>query len=205
MRTSTTIPWAEEPDDDARRIAWERQQRIKEAPWISVDRALEIQVTTDPTHLRKAIKEGLPCCFRHRNRWWQTKPVEQVAPLLGGRNPLDLQDQRWELVVHERYWRERLGKPAASATAADAPPPVMEQVQLQDATDGDIRDAMRAVYDEMGGERPNTKKIVSPVRDRLKSKGLYASRDRVGDIAGDEEFINRRNPSGRTKKSRQSK
>src|SRR5262249_37806689 len=86
--------------------------RAKEAHWISIERALEIEGTNDPTRLRRELKQGLPCRYQHRERWWVWKPVEAVAPLLAGRNPLDLQDERWELVIHEKHWRERLGEPA---------------------------------------------------------------------------------------------
>jgi len=127
MSTSNTAdPWAEEPDNDARRIAKERRHHAKDAHWISVEQALKIEGTTDPTRLRMEIKRGLPCRFRHRGRWWQFKPVEEIAPLLTGRNPLDLQDDRWELVVHEKYLRERLGKLAAPAPPGDMPPIVTD-------------------------------------------------------------------------------
>lgn len=111
-----TEPWAREPNDDASRIALKRRQAHSASHWINVEAALKIEGTTDDTHLRMEPKLGLPCRFRHRGRWWVWKPVEEIAPLLTGRNPLDLQDDRWELVVHERYWRERLNKAVEPAT-----------------------------------------------------------------------------------------
>jgi|GEM_PF-3921449 hypothetical protein len=199
--TADKISWRTVIAESAAAKAQERRQahHAKDAHWLTVEQALKIEGTTDPTRLRMELKQGLPCRFRHRGRWWQWSPLEEVAPLLDGRNPLDLQDDRWELVVHEKYWRERLGKSGAPA------PTTGTGVQRRDATDDEIRVAMRAVYDEKGDERPNTKKIVSPVRNRLKSEGLYASRERIGDIAGEEEFKKRRNPPGPTKRSRQSK
>ncbi len=72
---------------------------IKGAHWLTIEQALKIEGTTDPTRLRMELKQGLPCKFRNRGRWWQFKPVEEIAPLLAGRNPLDLQDDQWELVI----------------------------------------------------------------------------------------------------------
>lgn len=185
------------------RIAREGRQahRIKEAAWISVDRALEIEGTIDPTRLRMEIKAGLPARYQHRTKWWEARSIEQVAPLLAGRNPLDLQDERWELVVHERYWRKRLDKRDVSSSAADVPLPATEKAQLQAATNDDIRVAMRAVYDEKGNERPDTKKIVPLVRARLEAGGLYAKWRAVSEIAREREFEERRNPPGPTRKS----
>jgi hypothetical protein len=212
MRNSiTTGPTAEAPAPDPdnarrlaqeRRIALERRQAHSATVWIGVERALEIEGTTDPTRLRMELKNGLPCRYQHRQRWWQAKPIEEVAPLLAGRHPLDLQDDRWELVVHKKWWRERLGKSAAPVPSADVPPPVTEKVQLRDATDDEIRVAMRAVYDEKGDERPDTNKIVSLVRNRLETKGLYAKWETVKQIAREKEFRGRRNKSG-PRKSRQ--
>jgi hypothetical protein len=125
MSTSdTTGPWAEEPDNDARRIAQERRKaRIaKDTHWLTVEQALKIEASIDPTRLRMELKLGLPCRYRRRDRWLVWKPQEEVAPLLAGRNPLDLQDGLWELVIHEKYWRARLDKPAAAASSADVPP-----------------------------------------------------------------------------------
>jgi hypothetical protein len=174
----------------AHRIAQERRQahRAKEAAWIDIERALEIEGTSDSTRLRMELKQGLPCRFQHRGRWWQWKPVEEVAPLLTGRNPLDLENERWKLVIHEKFWRERLGKPAA------LPPPT--QSHLRNAADDDIRVAMRAVYDEKGDERPDTNKIISPVRSRLEAAGLYAKWQAIKQIAGEREFKDRRNKPG---------
>jgi hypothetical protein len=123
MHESNTGPWTEEPDADARRIAEKRRKaRIaKDTHWLTVEQALKIEATTDPTRLRMELKLGLPCRYRRRDRWLVWKPQEEVAPLLAGRNPLDLQDGQWELVVHERYWRERLGKIAAPAPMAEVP------------------------------------------------------------------------------------
>src|SRR5882724_1576316 len=97
---NTAGPTAEAPASDpdtARRVVQERRiareqreaHRAKEAHWISVERALEIEGTSDSTRLRMEIKLALPCRFRHRGRWWQFKQAEEVAPLLAGRNPLD--------------------------------------------------------------------------------------------------------------------
>jgi hypothetical protein len=180
--------WAEEHDSDARRLTEKRRQIHHKSNWISVERALEIEGTTDPTRLRMEIKQGLPCRFQDSaRRCW--KAIEEVAPLLTGRNPLDLQDARWALVVHEKYWRERLGKPAASAPAADVPPPpVTEKIQVRDAADDDVRIAMRAVCSEKGDERLNINKIISPVRSRLEAGGLYAKWETIKRIAGEKEF-----------------
>jgi hypothetical protein len=180
-----------------RRGAQERRQthRAKDAHWISVERALEIEGTSDPTRLRMELKQGLPCRFQHRGRWWQWKPVDEVAPLLASRNPLDLEDERWELVIHEKFWRERLGEPAAPS------PPAETRSQLWDATDGEIRAAMRAVYDEKGDERPDTNKIISPVRSQLEAGGLYAKWATIKQIAREKEFSDRRNKPGPGKSS----
>jgi hypothetical protein len=209
MSTSdTTGPTAEAPASDpdtARRIAQERRIARegratfakKDAHWLTVEQALKIEGTTDPTRLRMELKNGLPCQFRHRGRWWQIKPVEEVAPLLAGRNPFDLQDQDWELVVHERWWCERLNKPAAPMPPADVPSPATEKVPLRDASDDEVRVAMRAIYGEKGDERPNSKKIVPLVLDRLKTEGLYAKWDTVRRIIREKEFQDRRNRVGR--------
>jgi hypothetical protein len=128
MHTRSADPWAEEPVADARRIAEKRREaRIaKDTHWLTVEQALKIESTTDPTRLRMELKLGLPCRYRRRDRWWVWKPQEEVAPLLAGRNPLDLQDGLWELVIHEAFWRERLGRSAAPAPPGDAPPPATE-------------------------------------------------------------------------------
>jgi hypothetical protein len=163
---NNTGPWAEEPDYDAPRIARDRPQahRVKEAHWVNVDRALEIEGTTDPTRLRMELKQGLPCRFQDRTRWWRWKSIEDVAPLLAGRNPLDLQDDRRELVIHEKFWRERLGKAVASTSSADVPlivtdttinpvEPSPPSIQLRPAPETEIR--MQS--------RRNTKRQKKPV------------------------------------------
>jgi hypothetical protein len=194
---SITGPRAEEHDDDARRMAQERRQQVraKEAHWISVDRALEIEGTSDPTRLRMEIKRDLPCRFQSRQKWWCWKAIEEVAPLLAGRHPLDLQDARWELVIHKTMWRERIGKPGAPAPSAGT------SVKHRDATDDEIRVAMRAIYDEKGDERPDSKKIVPLVLERLKAIGLCSKWRTVGQIAREREFEERRYRPGPRRKS----
>src|SRR5262249_19762112 len=156
-----------------------------EAHWLTVDQALAIEERTDPTRLRMELKAGLPARYQHRQRWWQTKPVEEIAPLLTSRNPLDLQDEHWELVIHETYWREGLGKPDAVASSADVPSPVTDtsantvepsppSAQLRNAPETEIRNAVQAEYDEVEkAERkpPNINEIQAPVQERLKAKG----------------------------------
>jgi len=188
-------------------LARREAHSIKEAHWISVDRALEIEGTTDPTRLRVELKLALPCRFQHRQRWWWSKPVEEVAPLLAGRNPLDLQDDRWELVIHEKFWRERLGK------AADAPPIVTDttinlvelsapSVQLRPAPESEIRNAVQAEYDEAaeaGRKAPNIKEVPPLVQVRLEARGFDASQREIARVA--DGYKDRRRPSGRTLKS----
>jgi hypothetical protein len=193
-----------------RRIAQERRQahRAKAEKWIDIARALEIQGTDNPADLAAALASGkVQHHFKHPTRWWVSKPVPPrlwrdgtiSGKQLIGPNGSDLENEHQVLRINAQDWHEWLGKPA------DVPPIAAEKVQPRDAIDDEIRVAMREVYDEKGDERPNTNKIVSPVRDRLESKGLYASREKIGDIAGEEEFKKRRNPPGPTKRSRRTK
>jgi hypothetical protein len=207
--SSTTGPWAEEPDNDARRIAKERRHHAKDAHWLTVEQALKIEGTTDATRLRMEIKQGLPCRFRHQGRWWVWKSPEEIAPLLAGRNPLDLVDARCELVVHEKFWRDRLGRSAAPAPPGDEPPPATEtgadpvepstsSVQLRNAPETEIRNAIRAEYSETkiaGRKPPNINEIRPRVQERLKAQGFYASGRRIAGISDGVE--GRRLKSGR--------
>ncbi len=199
-----------------RRGAMARRQvhHTEEEKWIDIAGALRIQDTDNPADLLAALASGkVQHRFVHPSRWWVWKAVpprlwKEVAisgNKLIGPNGSSLENEHQELRINERHLREYLGKPAAPAPSPEVSPPAAEKVRLRDATDDEIRVAMRTIYDERADERPNTKKIVSPVRDWLKSKGLYATRDRIGDIAGEEEFKNRRDPPGRTRRTRQAK
>ncbi len=191
-----------------RRGALDRRQAhsAKDAHWISVERALKIEGTTDPTRLRMELKKGLPCQFRHRGRWWQSKPLEEVAPLLAVRNPLDLQDGSWELVVHEKYWREWLAKPASASSADVPPPPTEEVVLLPDADEETIRTTIKDDYEKRkkAGEKPlNVNEVITPIKQRLKQMGFYAARKTISKVAHNKEFEDLRERPGATWKTKQ--
>ncbi len=174
-----------------RRGAMARRQvhHTEEEKWIDIAGALRIQDTDNPADLLAALASGkVQHRFVHPSRWWVWKAV---PPRL------------WKEVAISG--NKLIGPNGSSLDSPEVSPPAAEKVRLRDATDDEIRVAMRTIYDERADERPNTKKIVSPVRDWLKSKGLYATRDRIGDIAGEEEFKNRRDPPGRTRRTRQAK
>jgi hypothetical protein len=102
------------------------EQCAKDARWVDVDRAMEIAVETGvedgADHLRVALKQGLLCRFQHHDRYWVSKPTEEVALLLAGRNPIDLEDKYWKLVIHEVFWREYLDRYTKGPAPAEPPP-----------------------------------------------------------------------------------
>jgi hypothetical protein len=145
------------------------------------------------------LKKGLPCQFRHRGRWWQSKPLEEVAPLLAGRHPLDLQDELWELVVNEKFWIERLTKPAGMSVGDDVKEP------LPDADEETILTTIRDNYEtrKMVGEKPlNLNEIITPVKRRLEQMGFYAARKTISKIAHSKEFDGLRERPGPTWKTK---
>ena len=181
-----------------------KAEHARRLGWISPEDALYIAGTDNPHDLNTALKTGrVRCRFWHRTRWWVWKEAEpREAIRLGSDGQSLVDDEHWGLRVHREDWCEYFGKPAAPASPADVPAPAAEKVQFRDATDDEIRVAMRAVYDEKGDERPDTKKIVPLVLDRLKASGLYARWRAVSEIAREPEFEERRNPPGPTRKSR---
>jgi hypothetical protein len=186
-----------------RRGALDRRQveQKKRAGWIAAKVLLN---AGNPNDLIKALRSGaVDCLFVHPTRWWlKPSTVPQTAwdgaQFKNGelwRNGICLEGRHQQLVINEQQWRERLGKP----------PPDKTQSKLRDATDDDIRIAMRAVYDEARARNekaPNVKQIVSPVRKRLETGGCYVERNRVDDIAGENEFKNRRERPGPTQRNR---
>jgi hypothetical protein len=214
--SNTTGPRAEEPaspGSDAgtarrltqeRRIAQERRQAHRETAWIDIERALEIPGKDNPADLFAALAAGkIQCQFQHRARRWVSKPVPprlwKTSAICGNQlidsDGVNLENEHWKLVINERHWREYLGEPAAVAPSPRTPS------KPRDATDDEIRMAMKAVYNEKGDERPDTKKIVSPVRDRLAANGLYAKWETISQISREQEFQKRRYRPGPRRKS----
>jgi hypothetical protein len=150
-------------------------QREKDARWIGFDRALEIAaeegVEDGADHLRVALKQGLLCRFQHRERWWMSKPIEDVAPLLAGRNPLDLENGPWKLVVHEEFWRKYVGRLRPTKPALEKSAPV-EMPAADVPTDKTLpppktRATKRTTIDEYTAFQ----------NDYLKKYNMYASKD----------------------------
>jgi hypothetical protein len=203
-----TAGWRTEVAGPAAAKALDRRQaeREKRAGWIA---AKEVLLNAgNPNDLIKALRSGaVDCLFVHPTRWWlkpSTVPehVWEAAQFKNGelwRNGVCLEGPHQKLVINERQWRE-LGK----LPAVPAPPPETRS-QLRVATDDEIRIVMRAIYDEAEARNekaPNIKQIISPVRRRLEDGGRYAERTRVDDIAGENEFENRRPRPGPTQKSK---
>jgi len=186
-----------------RRIAKQRREaeHQKQAPWVN---PREIAGEANPHDLETVLRSGrVRARFYAAGRWWQWKeatPREAIRIGLDGGSLVD--SEHWVLRINEQDWCEYLSKPDASSSSAEVPPPVIEKVPLRDATDDEVRIAMRAVYDEAGEERPDTKKIVPLVRDRLETNGLYASWEKVGQIAREREFHDRRDRPGPTRKTK---
>jgi hypothetical protein len=63
------------------------------------------------------------------------------------------------------------------------------------ASKADIRNAIRAAYDQadaLGSKPPNVNEIVGPVRTRLSNAGLMASKNLIQELAAEDEFKGRR-------------
>jgi hypothetical protein len=75
---------------------------------------------------------------------------------------------------------------------------------LPQATDGYIRAALRAVYNEAqakGDKAPNVKQVGPLAKAWLVKKGRTASKNKIGKIADEDEFRRYRRPVGKTIKS----
>jgi hypothetical protein len=177
-------------------MARREAEHQKQAPWVD---PREIAGEGNPHELETAVRSGrVRIRFVHTSRWWQRKeatPREAIRLGSDGRSLVN--SGHWELRINEDDWRAYLEKTAATAPPGDVPPIVIEKVQLRDASDDEVRVAIKAVYAERGDERPNTKKIVPLVLDRLKTEGLYAKWDTVRRIIREKEFQDRRNRVGR--------
>jgi hypothetical protein len=122
-------------------------------------------------------------------------------------------------VAAVRRWLRGRGRPdplpaefgvddeTAAPTAAPAPPAAASTEATpapRHASVDHIRNALRVVYDEAkskGAPPPNVKKVRPLVKVLLEQQELIASENRIGEIAHEEEFKNRRRPSGKTLKS----
>jgi hypothetical protein len=75
---------------------------------------------------------------------------------------------------------------------------------LKAAPKGDIRVAIRTVYDDSqakGGKPPNIGELSAPVQNLLKKDGYYASVRHIKDIGEEQEFKRRRRRPGKTLRS----
>jgi hypothetical protein len=80
------------------------------------------------------------------------------------------------------------------------PPPGPELPPLRDATDDEVHAAIDAEYtacEQAGRPGWNLKEIRKPVQNRLRAKGLYATQDRIQQLAADKRYTGRRDPPGK--------
>lgn len=187
------------------RIAAERRQtqRRKDAAWIDIARALEIQGTDNPARLWDALASGqVQCRWHHPGRYWQHKPVPprlwQVGAISGtrliGPNGADLENEHQIFRINEQHWREYLGAPVTRASEPKASP--------RKATPQKITAALQWVYDEAEAacrKAPNIKEAPKLAQARLEAQGYYASQNEIGGYA--DQFESRRGPVGKTLKS----
>jgi hypothetical protein len=98
------------------------------------------------------------------------------------------------LIEHDdlEYWLERQASPPAA-------PPVQPSESFRPASENDIRTEIRAVYSS--GDQPNINRLPKVVRPNLNARGLDASDNHIQTIGNESEFIARRRPPGRTRRS----
>jgi hypothetical protein len=88
----------------------------------------------------------------------------------------------------------------ASHTPSIAPSPQAPVAQFRQASDAEIHDAIRAIYDKHEVAHlkpPNIREVCPLVRDRLHGHNLTASLRWIEDLAGDSRHKARRLPSGK--------
>jgi hypothetical protein len=73
------------------------------------------------------------------------------------------------------------------------------------ARESDIRDELRTVYQEPANNRPNVRDVAEVAVPRLQARGLLASKRRITEIAGEQEFKQFRRPPGKTRASERPK
>jgi len=103
-------------------------------------------------------------------------------------------DQEWELAGTMLY----------GVDVVMGPPPSPE---FRPASDLQIHDEIKAEYDDCeatGRKPPNVKQIGKPVQDRLRTKGLYATKTDIQKLAGDKRYTGLRRLPGKTVASERS-
>jgi hypothetical protein len=196
-----------------------RAHHAEEERWTDIDGALAGGSTGNPANLLEACRLGkIGHHFRHKGRWWWTKPVRRDVlqratifekRLIGGDGSELENGQQWQFQIHKSDWCEYLDRTATAAAstdapAADVPAGITETVRLRPAPETEVRSAILAEYDEAEKARrkpPNINEVQAPVQERLKAKGYRTSGRKIAKIASKEEFDNHRLPPGQTWKT----
>jgi hypothetical protein len=181
-----------------RRGALDRReaQKTKEAAWLDIAGALELDGAGSPANLLEACRLGkVRHCFRHKGRWWWTKPVRhdvlQRATIfenrLIGADGSELENDHWQFQINLSDWREHLGGPVLEvatpgpAEGVASQPHLSQQVEQPDISNkNDIETAPANNTRKRATKRATIETYAEHQRIHLadaNTGGKYASRE----------------------------